>query len=60
MQTAGSTGQHFGSVAVKEFIAKEQPAYFFCGHIHESAGVHVELGKTQAWNVGKKGHLLEI
>jgi Icc-related predicted phosphoesterase len=56
----GQQFQHFGSVAVKDFIAKEQPAYFFCGHIHESAGVHIDLGKTQAWNVGKKGYLLEI
>ena len=53
-------GKHYGSTAVKEFIEKEQPVYFFCGHIHEAAGVHVMLGKTLAWNVGKKGHLLEI
>jgi Icc-related predicted phosphoesterase len=53
-------GEHFGSTAVKQFIDKQQPAYFFCGHIHQAAGVHVELGKTQAWNVGKKGYLLEI
>jgi uncharacterized protein len=53
-------GKHYGSSAVKDFIEKHQPAYFFCGHIHESAGVHVTLGRTRAWNVGKKGHLLEI
>jgi Icc-related predicted phosphoesterase len=53
-------GHHFGSTAVKEFIEKHQPEYFFCGHIHESAGVSAEFGKTRAWNVGKKGHLLEI
>ena len=53
-------GKHFGSTAVKEFIDTQQPEYFFCGHIHEAAGVHTELGKTQAWNVGKKGYLLEI
>jgi Icc-related predicted phosphoesterase len=53
-------GKHYGSSAVKDFIDKQQPAYFFCGHIHEAAGVHVALGTTQAWNVGKKGHLLEI
>lgn len=53
-------GKHFGSAAIKDFIGKTQPAYFFCGHIHESAGVHCELGKTQAWNVGKKGYLLEL
>jgi hypothetical protein len=53
-------GQHFGSTAVAEFIKKKQPDYFFCGHIHESAGVEATLGKTRCWNVGKKGHLLEI
>ena len=53
-------GQHFGSSAIKEFIDRRQPSYFFCGHIHESAGIHVTLGTTKAWNVGKKGHLLTI
>jgi uncharacterized protein len=53
-------GQHFGSVAIGEFITREQPRYFFCGHIHEAAGVHATLGRTQAWNVGKRGHLLEL
>ncbi len=53
-------GKHFGSTAIKEFIAREQPDYFFCGHIHESAGVHVDLGKTRCWNVGKKGYELTI
>jgi len=53
-------GQHFGSEAVREFIEREQPRYFFCGHIHEAAGQHALLGRTQAWNVGKRGHLLEL
>ncbi len=53
-------GQHFGSDAIREFIEREQPLYFFCGHIHEAAGQHVLLGRTQAWNVGKRGHLLEL
>jgi Icc-related predicted phosphoesterase len=52
--------QHFGSVAVGEFIEREQPVYFFCGHIHEAAGQNVLLGRTQGWNVGKRGHLLEL
>ncbi len=53
-------GQHFGSVAVGEFIEREHPRYFFCGHIHEAAGVHATLGRTEAWNVGKRGYLLEL
>ncbi len=53
-------GLHFGSQAVRDFIEKEQPEYFFCGHIHEAAGVETMLGKTRSWNVGKKGHVLSI
>jgi Icc-related predicted phosphoesterase len=51
---------HGGSTAVAEFIEKYQPEYFFCGHIHEAAGVETTIGKTRCWNVGKKGYLLEI
>ena len=46
--------------AVREFVDQHQPEYFFCGHIHECAGVEVTLGPTKAVNVGKKGYLLEI
>ncbi|HTW63427.1 MAG TPA: metallophosphoesterase [Bryobacteraceae bacterium] len=53
-------GQHFGSTAIREFIDREQPRYFFCGHIHEAAGQHAVLGRTEAWNVGKRGQLLEL
>ena len=53
-------GLHAGSSAVREFIEKQQPAYFFCGHIHEAEGAVVQMGKTRAMNVGKKGYLLEI
>ncbi len=53
-------GMHAGSRSVREFVDRYQPAYFFCGHIHEAQGVNVQLGKTQAWNVGKNGHLLEL
>jgi Icc-related predicted phosphoesterase len=53
-------GLHAGSTAVRDFILKCQPDYFFCGHIHEAGGVAIRMGKTQAWNVGKKGYLLEL
>jgi uncharacterized protein len=53
-------GVHAGSSAVREFVEKYQPDYFFCGHIHEAAGVEEQIGKTKCWNVGKKGYLLEI
>jgi len=52
--------RHFGSRAVREFIERVQPAYFFCGHIHEAAGATERLGGTEAVNVGKKGYVLEL
>jgi uncharacterized protein len=53
-------GMHFGSTAVRDFIEKHQPEYFFCGHIHEAAGVETRLGKTYGRNVGKQGYVLEL
>jgi uncharacterized protein len=53
-------GQHFGSTAVREFIERHQPAYFYCGHIHEAAGQEETFGKTQGWNVGKAGKVLDL
>jgi Icc-related predicted phosphoesterase len=53
-------GVHGGSTAVREFIEQHQPEYFFCGHIHEAAGVETAMGRTRCRNVGKKGYLLEI
>lgn len=53
-------GVHAGSTAVREFIQRVQPRYFFCGHIHEAEGVSVKIGETQAVNVGKRGYLLEL
>lgn len=52
--------RHGGSTAVREFIEREQPEYFFCGHIHEAAGVAERLGETKAMNVGKQGFLLDL
>jgi Icc-related predicted phosphoesterase len=53
-------GLHAGSTAVRDFIQQYQPAHFYCGHIHESEGVAIEIGKTRARNVGKAAHLLEL
>lgn len=53
-------GKHFGSTAVGELIGHLQPAWFFCGHIHEAWGRKTILGRTQAVNVGRQGYLLEL
>jgi len=53
-------GLHAGSRSVRDFIEKQQPAYFFCGHIHEAEGVVEQIGPTRAQNVGKAGYLLEL
>ena len=53
-------GQNFGSTSVREFIERNQPVYFYCGHIHEAAGAEDMIGKTRGWNVGKRGQILEL
>jgi Icc-related predicted phosphoesterase len=53
-------GLHAGSNAVLEFIEKHQPEHVFCGHIHEAEGVVIQMGKTRAQNVGKRGYVLEF
>jgi Icc-related predicted phosphoesterase len=52
--------KHAGSRSMREFIQREQPRYFFCGHIHEAAGAQDKLGETSAMNVGKQGYLLDL
>jgi Icc-related predicted phosphoesterase len=53
-------GLHFGSPAVRTFIDQHQPARFYCGHIHEAAGIEAQLGQTPGLNIGKRGHLLDL
>jgi Icc-related predicted phosphoesterase len=53
-------GNHAGSHSVRDFIEKQQPEYFFCGHIHEAAGAVTQIGVTEGRNVGKKGYLLHL
>lgn len=52
--------KHFGSPAVRKFIDARQPQYFFCGHIHEAEGATDVLGSTKAFNVGKRGYILDL
>lgn len=53
-------GQHAGSPTLRALIERQQPAYLFCGHIHECAGQTDCIGKTICINVGKRGYLLEL
>jgi Icc-related predicted phosphoesterase len=52
--------KHAGSRAVRAFLQREQPRFFFCGHIHEAAGAQEKLGETSSMNVGRKGYLLDL
>jgi len=53
-------GRHAGSPALRAWAEREQPAFLFCGHIHETAGMSDSLGATKCFNVGKQGYALEI
>jgi hypothetical protein len=53
-------GRHAGSTALRTWVERVQPAYLFCGHIHECAGQSDCLGATQCFNVGKQGYLMEV
>jgi uncharacterized protein len=53
-------GKHAGSSAVRAWVERAQPPYLFCGHIHETAGMHDSLGATKCINVGKQGYMIEI
>ncbi len=52
-------GRHAGSRVLREWVERRQPAYLFCGHIHECAGKSDLIGATRCFNVGKTGYLLE-
>lgn len=53
-------GRHAGSTTLRNWVERVQPAYLFCGHIHECAGRSDTLGATRCFNVGKQGYLAEI
>ena len=53
-------GRHAGSRSIAEYLTNHPPAYFFCGHIHECAGVQARFGPTRAVSLGKKGFLLDL
>ncbi len=53
-------GKHAGSPTLRDWVERAQPAYLFCGHIHETSGRSDLIGATQCLNVGKQGYTLEI
>jgi Icc-related predicted phosphoesterase len=53
-------GRYGGSTAMKAFLERHPPEYFFCGHIHEAWGVEMTIGPTRAVNLGRKGYVLEL
>jgi hypothetical protein len=46
-----SSGEHVGSVSVRDFIEKNRPAVCLCGHIHEGMGID-RIGETATVNPG--------
>jgi len=55
-----SSGQSFGSQAIRETILEKNPLLCVCGHIHESAGSHAKIGSTTVVNAGPNGIFWEI
>ena len=53
-------GKHAGSPALREWVERVQPAFLFCGHIHETAGLRDRIGATECFNVGKEGHIVQL
>ena len=51
------SGEHVGSVAVREAVEKYQPPLVLCGHIHEARGIE-RIGPTTVVNPGpaRTGH----
>jgi hypothetical protein len=53
-------GRHAGSRTLRAWVERVQPAWLFCGHIHECAGKTERIGATQGVSLGKAGHVVEI
>jgi Icc-related predicted phosphoesterase len=53
-------GKHAGSPTLRGWVERVQPTFLFCGHIHETAGMRDQLGRTECLNVGKQGHAIEV
>jgi hypothetical protein len=56
-----SSGEHAGSVSVKEFVEKARPVLVISGHIHEAQGIDT-VGLSTLVNPGpaQRGHFAKI
>ena len=55
-----SAGDHLGSHAILDAIARRQPPLAVCGHIHEAWGERSQVGPTEIANLGPAGAEFEI
>lgn len=55
-----STGDHLGSHAILDAIARRQPPLAVCGHIHEAWGDRSRIGPTEIANLGPRGAEFEL
>jgi hypothetical protein len=55
------SGEHAGSVAVRNFVEKFRPALVISGHVHEAQGIDL-IGETTLVNTGpaRRGNYAEI
>ena len=49
------TGDHIGSLSIRQFIEEIKPSIVFCGHVHESRGID-QIGDTLVVNPGPARH----
>ena len=51
------TGEHVGSLSIRQFIQEKKPSIVFCGHVHEARGTD-QINDTLLLNPGpaKHGH----
>jgi len=55
-----SGGDHLGSHAILDAIARKRPPLAVCGHIHEAWGERSRIGPTEIANLGPDGAEFEV
>ncbi|MCL4222406.1 MAG: metallophosphoesterase family protein [Phycisphaerales bacterium] len=53
-------GRHVGSHAVLACVQRCQPAFLFCGHVHDAWGSASTLGPTRLYNVGPRALQVDL